>query len=117
MLVLDQKIDFRKNSLLLFRDHRFYFYAVLFTAFADLVSTVGFMSFIGPEKESNFYVRHFSIHFGIVLGPILGKLLQVFAVWAFTVIVPRLCRHLCVLIIFLNVIAFFANCWVASKHW
>ncbi|HBC87417.1 MAG TPA: hypothetical protein DCZ94_10720 [Lentisphaeria bacterium] len=117
MNLLDEKIDFRKNSRLLFKEFRFYFYAVIFTAFADLVSTIAFMSFIGPDREVNFYVRFFSIHFGIVAGPILGKLLQIFALWAFTAIVPRFSRYLCVLIILLNSMAFFANCYVAWKHW
>ncbi len=116
MILLDEKIDLRKNSLLLFKDFRFYFYAVLITAIADLVSTTAFMLFLGPEKEVNFYVRYFSIHFGIVIGPIIGKLLQLFALWAFTVIVPRFCRHLCILIIFLNTLAFFANAYVAWRH-
>jgi len=34
MKILDEKTDFKKNSLLLFKDHGFYFYAVIFTAFA-----------------------------------------------------------------------------------
>lgn len=117
MHILDEKIDFSKNSSLLFTDHRFLFYAVVLTAFADLVSTIGFMSFIGPEKEINFYVRCFSMYFGVVAGPILGKLLQLFALWVFAALVPRLCRHLCVLVIFLNTIAFFANCWVSLRYW
>lgn len=67
------------------------------------------MTLIGPEIELNLMVRALSYKFGIILGPLLGKSIQVFAVWAFTLIVPRLTKFICALIIMVNLFAFVFN--------
>ena len=116
MIILDRETEFRKNLAQLFGKYRFYFYALLVTASADLFSTIGFMIITGPEKEFNFFVRHLSFFFGIVLGPVIGKTCQVLAVCLFSGIVPRLSRAICILVIALNIIAILINLSVICKE-
>ncbi len=116
MIILDRETEFRKNVSRLFGDYRFYFYALLVTAFADLFSTIGFMLLTGPEKELNLLVRHLSIHLGIFLGPVIGKTCQILAVCFFSGIVPRLSKAICILVIALNIIAIFMNLSLIYKE-
>lgn len=109
MLILDRETEFRKNISNLFGKYRFYFYALIITAFADLFSTIGFMLLTGPEKETNLFVRHLSIQLGIFLGPFIGKTCQIIAVCLFSGIVPRLSKAICILVIALNIIAIIMN--------
>lgn len=109
MIILDTKLDLKANSRLLLHDYRDYFHWVILTAVLDVASTIWFMKLIGPQIESNLIVRLMAYAFGIVLGPIIGKTSQLFAVWSLTLLAPRLTKMLCVLIIFLNLMACLLN--------
>jgi hypothetical protein len=109
MEILDTKIDLRANSRLLFGEYREYFHWILITAMLDVASTMWFMQVVGPQIEINPIIRLLSYSLGIVLGPLIGKSAQLFAIWALTLIAPRLTRHLCLLIIMLNSMACLLN--------
>ena len=79
------------------------------SAMMDAVSTTYFMLQTGPEREMNWVVRILSYEYGPIVGPVLGKLYQIFAVWVISVMVPRLTRFVCIMIILFNVYAFFMN--------
>ena len=109
MELLGEKIDVRANSRRLFTEHRQLLHWILLTAVLDVVSTMCFMQVVGPQIEINPIIRVLTGWLGIIFGPIVGKSAQLFAVWAFSLIVPRLARLLCILVIALNSIAFFTN--------
>ena len=109
MEIDDGKIEFSKNKTLLFTQYRNYFYFCVLTAVTDAISTTYFMSLLGPEPETNIIVRDLAYYYGIYAGPVLGKIYQLFAVWGLSVIAPRLTRFICIVIIFVNLIATFLN--------
>lgn len=109
MMVLDTKLDLKANSRLLFGEYRVYTDWVILTAVLDVASTVWFMKLIGPQIELNLIVRALAYSLGIILGPIIGKTSQLFAVWALTLLAPRLTKTLCILAISLNGMACLLN--------
>ncbi|MGB0580119.1 MAG: hypothetical protein ACPGVU_10490 [Limisphaerales bacterium] len=109
MELLGEKIDLRANSRQLFADHRPLLNWIVLTAVLDVVSTMCFMQVVGPQIEINPIIRVLTHWLGIIIGPIIGKLAQLFAVWVLALIVPRLAKLLCILVIALNSIAFLTN--------
>ena len=115
MKIEDGKIEFSKNKTLLFTQYRNYFYFCILTAMTDAFSTTYFMSLLGPEPETNVIVRNLAYYYGIYAGPVLGKIYQLFAVWGLSVIAPRLTRLICLVIIFVNLMATLINISVFIK--
>ena len=115
MAIEDGKIEYSKNKTLLFTQYRNYFYFCVLTAVTDAISTTYFMSLLGPELESNIIVRDLAYYYGIYAGPVLGKIYQLFAVWGLSVITPRLTRFICIVIIFINLLATLINISVFVK--
>lgn len=109
MRVLDTEIDVAGNWTILIDRYRAYFFLVVYSAVLDCVSTMYFMSKIGPGYECNLFVRHLSYTFGIIIGPIIGKMLQILAVWFMTVFAPNLIKALCVTVFIVNCYAFVMN--------
>lgn len=101
--------NFERHKLALFTTYRRYFLVFCLSAVADAASTKYFMEIVGPRAESNFYVRTLSLYLGITAGPILGKLLQVFALWCFSILAPRLTRFVCLILIAINFTAVIVN--------
>lgn len=89
---------------------------MILTAVLDVASTIWFMKLVGPQIELNLIVRSMAYSFGIILGPIIGKTSQLFAVWALTLLVPRLTKMLCILIIVLNGMACLLNTLVVINN-
>ena len=81
----------------------------LASALFDALSTTYFMTHTGPGLETNFYVRTLSYHYGIIVGPVIGKLYQLFALWGFSVITPRLTAMICTTVIGVNLSAAVIN--------
>lgn len=109
MRILDADIDVAANRTILVDRYKAYFFLVVYSAVLDCVSTMHFMSKIGPGYECNLLVRHLSYAFGIILGPILGKVLQVLALWLITVVAPSLVKTLCIVVFCVNCYAFVLN--------
>ncbi|MFC1652960.1 hypothetical protein ACFL3F_04490 [Planctomycetota bacterium] len=109
MKVLDTQINVTANRAILFEQYKPYFILVVYSAILDGLSTMYFMSHIGPGYESNLFVKHLSYAYGIVAGPIVGKLLQVTAVWIITLFTPALTKMLCAIIMCVNCFAFVVN--------
>jgi hypothetical protein len=109
MKILDSDIDIDAGKYLLFKEHWILLILLIGTALMDAVSTMYFMLKTGPGTEMNWVVRMLSIGYGPIVGPPLGKLYQIFGVWVISVMVPRLTRFVCSMIIALNVYAFFFN--------
>lgn len=107
--VLDEAIDLRANSRLLFTRHRDCVDWLVITAMLDAVSTTWFMVAVGPEIETNPVVRGFTALLGFALGPMFAKLVQLGALWALTLVVPRLARFLCLFVIAINLFACLFN--------
>jgi len=63
----------------------------------------------GPANESNFYVRTLSETYGVKAGPLLGKFYQLFALWGFSILAPRLTRFVCLIVIAINFAAALVN--------
>ena len=114
--ILDEHVDLRANSRLLFTRHRDCLDWLVITAMLDAVSTTWFMFLVGPEIETNLLVRHLTGLFGYALGPILGKLLQLVALWALILVAPRLARFLCLFIIGINLFACLFNTVVVINN-
>lgn len=109
MRILDSDIDIDEVKYLLFKRHWMLLILLVGTALMDAVSTMNFMLLIGPESEMNWVVRKLSLWYGPILGPLLGKLYQIFAVWVISLMVPRLTRFVCCMVIGFNVFAFVVN--------
>ena len=115
MEIEDGKIEYSKNKILVFTQYRNYFYFCVLTAVTDAISTTYFMSLLGPELESNIIVRDLAYYYGIYVGPVLGKIYHRFAVWGLLEITPRLTRFICIVIIFINLMATLINISVFVK--
>lgn len=109
MRLLDSDIDIDAGKYLLFKKHYILLIALIGTALMDAVSTTYFMLQIGPDHELNWVVRQLSYLYGPVAGPLLGKIYQILAVWVMSVMVPKLIRFICCMVIVFNVYAFFMN--------
>lgn len=109
MRVLDTDIDVAANKTLLIAEYKAYFFLLVCSAVLDGISTIYFMSRIGPGYESNLFVRNLSYSFGIVVGPIIGKILQILGVWFITMFVPGIVKGLCVVVFAINCYAFVLN--------
>lgn len=107
--MLDAKSNFEQNKTVLFATHRNLFVLLLATAAMDASTTYLFMSVLGIAEESNPVVRLLSFQMGIIAGPLLGKLIQILAVWCFSVITPRLTGLVCAVVILINVYAVVVN--------
>ncbi len=103
------KENFSRHKINLFVAHRLYVLLFLLSAVVDAASTNFFMSQVGPDVESNFYVRNLSHAYGFVVGPLLGKIYQLFALWGFSILTPRFARELCVFVIAINFSAALVN--------
>lgn len=104
------KENFSRHKFDLFVSYRMYALLFLLSAVVDAASTNFFMSQVGPDLESNFYVRNLSRAYGFVAGPLLGKIYQLFALWGFSILAPRLTRGVCVVVIVINFTAALVNC-------
>ncbi len=109
MRILDSDIDIDAGKYLLFKRHWILLILVVGTALMDAVSTTYFMLLTDPALEMNWVVRMLSFGYGPVMGPLLGKLYQIFAVWVISVVVPRLTRFICLMVVAFNVYAFYFN--------
>jgi hypothetical protein len=109
MKILDSEIDIDAGKYLLFKKHWIMLILLIGTALMDAVSTTYFMLETGPGLEMNWVVRMLSFGYGPIIGPLLGKIYQIFAVWVISVMVPRLTRFICFMVIVFNVYAFFFN--------
>jgi len=107
--LLDEAIDLRANSRLLFTKHRDCVDWLVITAVLDAVSTTWFMFAVGPEIETNYIVRQFTAWLGFGLGPLVAKTIQLVSLWALVLIVPRLARFLCLFVISINAFACLFN--------
>lgn len=116
ILILDEPVDLRANARVLFTRHRDCVDWLVITAMLDAVSTTWFMFAVGPEIETNLVVRVFTDWLGFALGPLLAKTVQLAALWALTVIVPRLARFLCIFVIALNAFACLFNTTVVAVN-
>lgn len=109
MRILDSEVDLDANKYILFKEHRMWFLLVLYTALLDAVSTMVFMLETGPHVEMNIVVRILSYTYGPIAGPLLGKLYQIFGVWVMSLMVPRIIRFVCIMVICFNIYAFVVN--------
>ncbi len=101
--------NFSRHKLDLFTKYRGHFLLFCLSAAADAASTQFFMRLVGHQVESNFYVRVLSHYYGYTAGPLLGKLYQLFALWGFSILAPRLTRFVCIMIIAINFTAAIVN--------
>ena len=101
--------NFSNHKWDLFTTYRSHFLIFCLSALADAASTTYFMNIVGPGAESNLYVRVLSYTYGHTAGPILGKLYQIFALWGFSILTPRLTRFVCLIIISINFTAAIVN--------
>lgn len=103
------KENFSRHKFELFRKNRTCVLLFLLSAVVDAASTTFFMNQVGPDIESNFYVRNLSRTYGFVAGPLLGKIYQLFALWGFSILTPRLTRGVCIVMISVNMTAALVN--------
>lgn len=103
------KENFSRHKFDLFTKHRTCLLFFLLSAVVDAVSTTYFMRRVGPEVEINAYIRMLSRTYGFVWGPLLGKLYQLFALWGFSILTPRLTRGVCLVVIAINFAAALIN--------
>ena len=101
--------NYEKHRRSLFVEHRRYFVAFVISALLDAATTARFMDLVGPAVESNVVVRLLSMSYGHVVGPLLGKLTQLFAVWGFSILTPRLARPVCLFAVAVNLSAALIN--------
>lgn len=101
--------NFTEHKLALFTRYREYFLLFCLSAAADAASTKYFMELAGVGPESNLLVKALSRYYGYTAGPLLGKLYQLFALWGFSILTPRLTRFVCLIIIAINFAAAIIN--------
>jgi len=109
MNLLGESIDFRANARALWRTHRPYLVLLGITMILDVLSTIAFMSVLGPGAEHNPVVRLTSYSFGVILGPPIGKLFQLFGTVGLSILTPRLARFILSVVILMNLFAFVVN--------
>jgi len=109
MIILGSDIDIAGTKYVVFRRHYVLFAILVGTAVMDAVSTTHFMKLTGPGDELNLVVRLLSDWCGIRVGPMIGKLWQVLAMYAVSIITPRLTRFVFVTVIIMNAYAAFFN--------
>ena len=114
--ILDEEVDLRANSRLLFSTHRDCLDWLVISGMLDAVSTTWFMFVVGPEIETNHLVRALTGLFGFALGPLIGKAAQLVALWALILVVPRLARFLCIFVIAINLFACLFNTVVVVNN-
>ncbi|MDA1275226.1 MAG: hypothetical protein O2960_14435 [Verrucomicrobia bacterium] len=103
------KENYLRHKFDLFTAYRTHFLIFVLSAVLDAASTTHFMRRTGPGNESNFYVRTLSETYGIKAGPLLGKFYQLFALWGFSILAPRLTRFVCLIVIAINFAAAIVN--------
>lgn len=107
--VLGEAIDLRANAVRAWQLHRPFIWLLLATALLDAISTIAFMSTLGPEQEQNPFIRWLAQGCGPVAGTALGKLAQVLAVAGLITLAPRLARLVFTVAITLNLAAWVVN--------
>jgi hypothetical protein len=93
------------------RQYRVFLVLVLLASLADMVSTIHFMLYAGPQAELHPTVRFISQLFGPVLGPMLGKAIQVIVIFALTVFLRRWAVFIFIPVIILYTWAAWYNIW------
>lgn len=109
MELLGSDIDIAGTKYVVFKKHWVLVIILVASAVADAMSTTYFMRITGPGEEMNLGVRLLSGWCGIVVGPVIGKLWQVLAMYAVSVITPRLTRVVFITVIAVNLYAAFFN--------
>jgi len=102
-------VNFELNKWDLFTTYRNCLLIWCVTAILDACSTSFFMMATGPEQELNPVIRSMSYGYGIYAGPLIGKVYQLFALWGFSIITPRLTYPICIATIIMNLIAVAVN--------
>ena len=93
----------------LITEHRPFVLLLLFTIALDALSTIAFMSVLGPDAEMNPLVRVLAHHLGIIAGPMLGKSFQLLAACVLSIFTPRLSKYILSTVILVNLFAFVVN--------
>jgi hypothetical protein len=109
MKLLGYAIDVKGNVRQFLRRDRSFVRLLLVTAALDVASTIGFMSVLGTEPESNWIVRIAAAQLGIFVGPVVGKSFQLGGVFGLAAIAPRMSRLVCTVVILMNLLAFVLN--------
>lgn len=82
MKVLDEEIPLRENLDYSLRRYTAWWVLLLATMVLDVVSTVGFVSALGLDKEANALAHLLMSRMGLLPGLLVAKALQLFAVTA-----------------------------------
>lgn len=104
MKVLDSEINLKENLLFSFTKYGTLWIILLVTIVFDYLTTLYFVSNLGPDAEANEVVAWLIRTLGVHIGVLVGKSLQLISVILFTSLSQRL-GHLFLLVIIL------LNCW------
>jgi hypothetical protein len=101
----------RENWVGYVHEYRVFLVLVVLASLADMLSTIHFMLYAGPQAEFHPTVRFISVLFGPVLGPILGKAVQVTVIITLTVFLRRWAVFIFIPVIILYFWAAWYNVW------
>ncbi len=92
-------------------EYRIFLILVVLASLADMVSTIYFMLYTGPQAEFHPTVRYASELMGPVLGPVLGKAIQFTVIIVVTVFLRRYAIFIFIPVIILYFWAAWYNVW------
>ncbi|MBM4025554.1 MAG: hypothetical protein FJ280_09120 [Planctomycetes bacterium] len=107
----DIRTRLRENWAGYVPQYRVFLVLVVLASVADMVSTIHFMLYAGPQAELHPTIRFLSQLFGPVLGPMLGKSIQVIVIITLTVFLRRWATFIFVPVIILYAWAAWYNVW------
>jgi len=104
MKILDSEIHLKENLLFSLNRYLMWWIILLGTMLFDYLTTVYFVSNLGPNAEANHVVSWLIRNLGVHYGVFIGKLMQLISVAFFVCLHQRLGNLFLLIVILLN-------CW------
>ena len=109
MKVLGSEINFKENFLFSLKEYQVWWLILLVTIIFDYLTTLYFVSELGPDAEANKVVSWLIRALGLHVGVFLGKSMQFISVVLFVSLSQRLGNLFLLIIILLN-------CWAVVMN-
>ena len=109
MNVLGSEINFKENLLFSINKYQVWWLILLVTIIFDYLTTLYFVSMLGPDAEANEVVGWLIRALGLHVGVIVGKSMQLISVILFVSLSQRLGNLFLLIVILLN-------CWAVVMN-
>ena len=109
MKILGADIDLKENLLFSFKRYTVWWAILIVTIIFDYLTTLYFVSKLGPDAEANKVVAWLINNLGLYFGVLIGKLLQLVSV----VLIVSLSRKVGNLFLLIIIIL---NCWAVVMN-